>query len=152
MDEKVRQNQLNENQHVLGDLEYKLESLESQITVAKMQQRKYSSHQANMKSMAKSEADLSNEKKVSFVKKRKNNLYNEKFAQSYTNSLPEDALEKSIKTKAKSLGSSNVQKLAKNISNEFMLPKNTNIIPNSFMSHTNNTAHVLSLSNVRTGS
>ncbi|MFP3035490.1 MAG: hypothetical protein ACEY3A_00305 [Wolbachia sp.] len=152
MDEKVRQNQLNENQHVLGDLEYKLESLENQSTVAKMQQWKYISHQENMKSMAKSEADLSHEKKVSFVKKRKNNLYNKKFVQSYTNSLPEDALEKSIKTKAKSLGSSNVQKLAKNISNEFMLPKNTNSIPNSFMSHTNNTTHVLSLSNVRTGS
>ncbi|MGL9732075.1 MAG: hypothetical protein ACR5KX_04825 [Wolbachia sp.] len=82
MDEKVRQNQhklidqikkleealkekdaqykeqLNENQHALGNLEYKLESLESQSTMAKMQQRKDSSHKANMKSMAKSEADL----------------------------------------------------------------------------------------------
>ncbi|MDG7055807.1 MAG: hypothetical protein LJD31_04765 [Wolbachia endosymbiont of Menacanthus eurysternus] len=144
--------QLNENQHALGNLEYKLESLESQSTTAKMQQRKNNSHQINTKSITKSEADLPHEKKASFVKKRKNNLYNEKFVQSYTNSLSEDALEKSIKTKAKPLGSSNVQKLAKNISNKFMSPKNTNSTPHSFMSHTNNTAHVLSLSNVRAGS
>ncbi|MGL9688447.1 MAG: hypothetical protein ACR5K6_01530 [Wolbachia sp.] len=221
MDEKVRQNQhklidkikkleealkekdaqykeqLNENQHALGKLEYKLESLESQSTTAKMQQRKDSSHQANMKSMAKSEADLfqknkgrldkqlqktkkepaeqpnekltpnafmsctsstarlknnlTTEKKASVVKKRINNLCNEKFVQSYTNSLPEDTLEKSIKTKAKSLDSSNVQKLAKNISNEFTLPKNTNSTPNSFLSRTNSNASISSL-NVRVGS
>ncbi|MCM1001910.1 coiled-coil domain-containing protein [Wolbachia pipientis] len=144
--------QLKESLCALEGLEYRLESLESQSTTAKVQQRKNSSHQINMKSITKSEADLSHEKKASFVKKRKNNLCNEKFVQPYTDSLPEDALEKSIKTKAKSLGSSNVQKLAKNISNKFMSPKNTNSAPNSFMSHTNNTAHVLSLSNVRTGS
>jgi hypothetical protein len=88
-----------------------------------VQQRKDSSRQTNTKSMAKSETDLSHEqpnekltpntfmsctsstarlknnltteKKASFVKKRTNNLYNEKFVQSYTNSLPGDALEKS---------------------------------------------------------
>ncbi|MGL9732076.1 MAG: hypothetical protein ACR5KX_04830 [Wolbachia sp.] len=94
---------------------------------------------------------MTTEKKASVVKKRINNLCNEKFVQSYTNSLPEDALEKSIKTKAKSLDSSNVQKLAKNISNEFTLPKNTNSTPNSFLSCTNSTASINSL-NVRVGS
>ncbi|MCM1001435.1 MAG: hypothetical protein KTV72_03860 [Wolbachia endosymbiont of Melophagus ovinus] len=102
-------------------------------------------------STARLKNNLTAEKKASVVKKRTNNPYNEKFVQSYTNSLPEDALEKSIKTKAKSLDSSNVQKLAKNISNEFTLPKNTNSTPNSFLSHTSSTASINSL-NVRVSS
>lgn len=148
---KEKEEQLKESQRTLESLEYRLESLESQSTTAKVQQRKDSSHQINTKSITKSEADLSHEKKASFVRERTNNLYNEKFVQSYTNSLPEDALEKSIKTKAKSLDSSNVQKLAKNISNEFTLPKNTNSTPNSFLSRTSSTASINSL-NVRVGS
>lgn len=60
---KEKGEQLKESQRTLESLEYRLESLESQSATTKAQQRKDSSHQTSTKSMAKGEADLSNQKK-----------------------------------------------------------------------------------------
>ncbi|MDM8334967.1 hypothetical protein [Wolbachia pipientis] len=85
---------------------------------------------------------LTAEKKVNFIEKYANDLYNEKFVLSFIDFLPKNALEKSMETETKSLGSSGIQKLAKSIGNKFSLLEKTNSTPNSFMSCTSSTARI----------